>query len=119
MQIVFHFIPERGHAQRFFESLVQHLSIAHAVEAQADDDILLDRHGRERIRFLENHPDAPADHRRIHSGAVEIFALEQDLPSIRVFGTSSCMRLRQRRKVDLPQPLGPMIAVTVALECRS
>src|SRR6266478_9398797 len=34
------------------------------------------------------------------------------VPSTRVFGTSSCMRLRQRRKVDFPQPLGPMIAVT-------
>src|SRR5438034_3296185 len=31
---------------------------------------------------------------------------------MRVFGTSSCIRLRQRRKVDFPQPLGPMIAVT-------
>ena len=26
--------------------------------------------------------------------------------------TSSCMRLRDRRKVDLPQPEGPMRAVT-------
>src|SRR5882724_4517332 len=31
---------------------------------------------------------------------------------MRVFGTSSCIRLRQRIKVDFPQPLGPMIAVT-------
>src|SRR6266581_795807 len=34
------------------------------------------------------------------------------VPSTHVFGTSSCIRLRQRRKVDFPQPLGPMIAVT-------
>src|SRR6266513_1998681 len=34
------------------------------------------------------------------------------VPSTRVFGTNSCIRLRQRRKVDFPQPLGPMIAVT-------
>src|SRR5450432_1962463 len=33
-------------------------------------------------------------------------------PSTRAVGTVSCMRLRQRRKVDLPQPDGPMIAVT-------
>src|SRR3569623_565541 len=34
------------------------------------------------------------------------------LPSTRAVGTVSCMRFRQRRKVDLPQPDGPMIAVT-------
>src|SRR5438309_6464610 len=34
---------------------------------------------------------------------------------MRVFGVSSCIRLRARRKVDFPQPLGPIIAVT-ALE---
>src|SRR5258706_15800043 len=34
------------------------------------------------------------------------------LPSTRARGTVSCMRLRQRSRVDLPQPDGPMIAVT-------
>src|SRR6478735_2161507 len=34
---------------------------------------------------------------------------------MRALGVSSCIRLRARRKVDFPQPLGPMIAVT-ALE---
>src|SRR6185437_5924814 len=33
-------------------------------------------------------------------------------PSTRAPGVSSCMRLSVRRKVDLPQPDGPMIAVT-------
>src|SRR6266404_7714807 len=40
------------------------------------------------------------------------------VPSTRVFGTSSCIRLRARIKVDFPQPLGPMIAVT-ALDAMS
>ena len=31
---------------------------------------------------------------------------------MRASGFSSCIRLRARRKVDLPQPLGPMMAVT-------
>src|SRR6516162_3531172 len=31
---------------------------------------------------------------------------------MRAVGTSSCKRLRARRKVDLPHPLGPIIAVT-------
>ena len=34
------------------------------------------------------------------------------LPSARAPGISSCMRLMQRTSVDLPQPDGPMIAVT-------
>src|ERR1043166_6642066 len=33
-------------------------------------------------------------------------------PETRAPGTVSCMRLRQRMNVDLPQPDGPMIAVT-------
>ncbi len=34
------------------------------------------------------------------------------LPSARAPGISSCIRLMQRTIVDLPQPDGPMIAVT-------
>ena len=34
------------------------------------------------------------------------------LPSTRPPGVTSCMRLRVRRNVDLPQPDGPMKAVT-------
>src|SRR5690554_4037778 len=33
-------------------------------------------------------------------------------PSAKALGTSSCIRFRQRMKIDLPQPDGPMIAVT-------
>src|SRR5882724_745386 len=33
-------------------------------------------------------------------------------PSMRASGFNSCIRLMARRKVDLPQPLGPMMAVT-------
>ncbi len=33
------------------------------------------------------------------------------MPSTRVPGVSSCIRLRVRRNVLLPQPDGPMIAV--------
>src|ERR1039457_6996972 len=33
-------------------------------------------------------------------------------PSMRASGFSSCIRFNARRKVDLPQPLGPMMAVT-------
>src|SRR5262245_45679891 len=36
----------------------------------------------------------------------------QTEPATRAVGTVSCMRLRQRSSVDLPQPDGPMTAVT-------
>src|SRR5512142_2007311 len=36
-------------------------------------------------------------------------------PSTWAPGTVSCIRLRQRRSVDLPQPDGPMMAVTCPL----
>src|SRR5438270_10020388 len=35
----------------------------------------------------------------------------ETVPSTRVSGSVSCMRFRQRTKVDLPQPEGPMMAV--------
>src|SRR6266700_2186421 len=35
------------------------------------------------------------------------------VPFTRASGTSSCIRVRQRTKVDLPHPGGPIIAVTV------
>ena len=34
-------------------------------------------------------------------------------PSTRAFGSTSCMRLMDRRNVDLPQPDGPIRAVIV------
>ena len=34
-------------------------------------------------------------------------------PLVRTVSTRSFMRLKQRSKVDLPQPLGPMKAVTL------
>src|SRR5688572_8686620 len=47
------------------------------------------------------------------------------LPSARAAVISSCMRLRQRMNVDLPQPEGPMMAVTplawisMSMPCRT
>jgi hypothetical protein len=38
---------------------------------------------------------------------VDIFAVEQTSPVAVAPGTTSCIRLRQRTSVDLPQPDGP------------
>src|SRR4030095_14037221 len=77
------------------------------------DPILFNGHGREWIRFLENHSDTPAHNGWIGAGAVKIFALEQDAafhPRVR---DELMHAIKARRKVDFPQPLGPMIAVTL------
>ena len=85
LEIVLHFVPERGHAERFLEPLVEDAAVAHAVQAQADEDIFLDRHGRERIRFLKDHADAAADHRRIDSGGDKgLRRRKESAPSTRV-----------------------------------
>ena len=48
------------------------------------------------------------------SSAVDVAAVEEHRARERCApGTSSCMRLRMRRNVDLPQPDGPMSAVTL------
>ena len=49
---------------------------------------------------------------RVDTAAVEVQAVVEDRPSTFAPGTTSFMRLRQRMKVLLPQPEGPMIAVT-------
>src|SRR5215510_9266653 len=45
-------------------------------------------------------------------GAYTSMPSTRTLPATRAPGTTSCIRLRHRMKVDLPQPDGPMIAVT-------
>jgi hypothetical protein len=46
------------------------------------------------------------------TACVDVLAIEQDLSLGARAGIVSCMRLRHRSSVDLPQPDGPMIAVT-------
>ena len=113
LQVVLHFVPQRRHAQRFFHALIAARRGLRTPfrRSPATTFSAIDIVGK-RIRFLEDHADAPAHDRGIDLRRVEILAVEEDLPrSVRAPGVSSCMRLRQRRKVDLPQPLGPMMAV--------
>ena len=86
-----------------------------AVDARAIGDVVVDRL-RERVRLLEHHADPRAQLHHVERPAVDSLAVELDVarrrgsPSIVSF-----MRLRQRRKVDLPQPDGPIRAVTSSL----
>ena len=68
-----------------------------------------------RVRLLEDHADVPAGC-RWRAGRRRRCRRRPARPGRPAGrpGTSSCMRLRMRRKVDLPQPDGPISAVTVS-----
>ena len=65
------------------------------------------------IGLLEHHADVLAGLGRPQAAAVDIGAIELDTCRRAAHrAPSSCIRLRMRRKVDLPQPDGPISAVT-------
>ena len=80
--------------------------------ARPEGDVVVDRL-RERVRLLEDHAD-PATHLdRVDVGRVEIGAVVEDVALDDLApGTRSFMRSKQRISVLLPQPDGPMKAVT-------
>jgi hypothetical protein len=82
------------------------------VDARAVGDVVVDRF-RERVGLLEHHADAGAQLHRVDARVVDILAVERDVALDAATSIVSFIRLRQRRKVDLPQPDGPMKAVTV------
>ena len=107
-------VPEVGAAQGLLDDRLL-LGLLHAllVEVEARRDVLVDRHRRERVRRLEDHPDQPPHVDRVDAGAVDVVAVQASRsPSARAPGVSSCMRLSERRNVVLPQPEEPISAVT-------
>jgi hypothetical protein len=90
-----------------------------AVHAQAVGDVLVDRL-RERVGLLEHHADAPAQLRDVDLAVEQMSLPSMSIwPSMRTPSMRSFMRLKQRSSVDLPQPLGPMKAVTCRAGCSS
>jgi hypothetical protein len=110
LQAVFHLVPQRGPAQRVLDDLVQLVLVVLAVDARPVGDVVVDRLG-ERVRFLEDHADAPA-----HGDRRDILAVQRD-PAVINFAfhagpaTRSFMRLKARSTVVLPLPDEPMNAV--------
>ena len=83
-------------------------------QLQPGDHVVVDRHQREGVGLLEDHPDvaaAPAPGRPCGRRCPARPAAP--CPSTRLApGVTSCIRFRQRMKVLLPQPEGPIRAVT-------
>ena len=52
--------------------------VAHPVEPQTHRDVLRDRHRGKRVRLLEDHAHAAADHRRVDPRGVEIVPVKPD-----------------------------------------
>ena len=92
--------------------LVEHALLAHAGDPQPVGDVLVDRLGK-RSRLLEHHAHLAAQLDHVQRPVEDLLAVElESLPVIRTLSIRSFMRFRQRRKVDLPQPDGPIRAVT-------
>ena len=87
-----------------------------AAQPEAGQHVVGDGHGGERVGLLEHHADPAAGVGGALVGVVDVDLAVADSstsPASVAPGTSSCMRLRMRRNVDLPQPDGPISAVTV------
>ena len=93
------------------DHFVENAAVAVTVQAEAGGDIVIDRHGREWIGTLKDHADAAPDFDR-GGAVVDVNLADTHMPVTRPTGLVSCMRFRQRTKVDLPHPEGPMSAVT-------
>src|SRR5580658_42394 len=60
MQRVLDFIPERGAFQRFMDDLVQLLAVTKSVQLEPGSHVVVDGHGRKRIRLLKHHAHTAA-----------------------------------------------------------
>ena len=75
LELVLDVVPERGAAEAALDELV-HVALV-AVDPRPEGDVLVDRL-RERVRLLEDHPDAAADGDRIDRLREQVLAVEQD-----------------------------------------
>src|SRR5579883_2411258 len=108
---ILHLVPEGGLPETPFGYVHEPPPITHAGEPQPCHDVVVDRHRGKRVGPLKHHPD-PAPYRHgVHRGPVDVLAVEKHAARHARPGTTSCMRFRHRRNVDLPHPDGPIIAV--------
>src|SRR5712692_9461109 len=78
LELALHLVPQRRLAQRPFDALV-HLARRKAfVQAHAERDVVVDRHG-ERRRFLKHHADFGAQPVQVLPRREDVLAVEEDL----------------------------------------
>src|ERR1700688_3966826 len=78
VELVLDLVPQRAAAQRLFDAAV-HLGLGNLlVEADAEGDVLVDRH-RKRRRLLEHHPDAGPQQVEIELGVEDVGLVEHQL----------------------------------------
>ena len=75
---VLHFLPKCGCLEALEDRTVELVPFPLPVQPQPRRDVLVDRHGRERIRLLEDHPDTAAHADRRQS--VDVLLIQDDLP---------------------------------------
>jgi hypothetical protein len=78
LELVLDLVPERGAAQRALDTVVELRLRRLLVEADAEGDIVVDRH-RERRRLLEDHADARAQFVHVDIVRDDVAAVEHDL----------------------------------------
>ena len=77
-QLVLDLVPQRRAAERALDDLVELGPAPPAGEPKAGGDVVVDRHRRERVGSLEDHPDDAPERDRIDGRVVDVLAIEPD-----------------------------------------
>ena len=112
LQPVLDLVPQRGAASGCFSTISSSSALAgDALDPRAVGHVLVDRLG-ERVRFLKDHADPLAQRVDVDLPGRGCRSPRSRIsPSMRTPSIRSLSRLKQRSRVDLPQPDGPMNAV--------
>src|SRR5690606_628250 len=76
IQTVLDLFPEVGTTEGLLSNLLELLLVLLTGQAQACDNVVLNRHGWEGVGLLEDHADGVANGYRVDLGTVDILAVE-------------------------------------------
>ena len=79
IQLVFHFIPQRGLGQRPLDTVVHLVARQLFMHAHTEGDVFVDRH-RERGRLLENHADLGPQFDGIDTSVEDVLPTNDQFP---------------------------------------
>src|SRR5208337_5624853 len=78
VQPVFHLVPDGSMAEALLDNPVEFASVLHAMDLRTVRDVLVDRF-RERVGFLEDHPDPLPERHDISIRRMDILIIKRDL----------------------------------------